>query len=206
VALALEGLGRVAMAEGHHQEAYARFGERLRLSDEIGDRSLTADTLEGLATLAATLARRELAHQMAGSASALREEIGVPQSPLRRDLLDRWLPALQLELGEDGCARSSEAGQAMTIQQAIALALTTLESAMLLSQRQSEVSPQLAGLTVREAEVLRRVAKGQSNKEIAAELVLSVHTVERHITNLYAKIDTRGKADATAFAIRHGLA
>ena len=61
------------------------------------------------------------------------------------------------------------------------------------------------GLTSREAEVLRLVAQGQSNKEIAAELVLSVRTVERHITNLYGKIDARGKADATAYAFKHGL-
>ena len=60
----------------------------------------------------------------------------------------------------------------------------------------------MAGLTAREAEVLRLVARGQSNKEIAAELVLSVRTVERHITNLYGKIDARGKADATAYAIQ----
>ena len=65
--------------------------------------------------------------------------------------------------------------------------------------------PDVAGLTAREAEVLRLVAQGQSNKEIAAELVLSVRTVERHITNLYGKIDARGKADATAYAFKHGL-
>jgi DNA-binding NarL/FixJ family response regulator len=67
------------------------------------------------------------------------------------------------------------------------------------------VVPVVAGLTSREVEVLRLVAKGQSNKEIAAELVLSVRTVERHITNLYGKIDARGKADATAYAFQHGL-
>ena len=65
--------------------------------------------------------------------------------------------------------------------------------------------PLVAGLTSREVEVLRLVALGQSNKEIAAELVLSVRTVERHITNVYGEIDARGKADATAYAIRHSL-
>lgn len=66
-------------------------------------------------------------------------------------------------------------------------------------------APLVAGLTSRELEVLRLVAKGQSNKKIAADLVLSVRTVERHITNLYGKIDARGKADATAYACQHGL-
>jgi ATP/maltotriose-dependent transcriptional regulator MalT len=61
------------------------------------------------------------------------------------------------------------------------------------------------GLTAREVEVLRLVAAGLSNREIAEELVLSVRTVERHITNLYGKIDARGKADATAYALEHGL-
>lgn len=62
-----------------------------------------------------------------------------------------------------------------------------------------------AGLTSREAEVLSLIAAGQSNQDIAEQLVLSVRTVERHITNLYGKIDARGRADATAFALRHGL-
>jgi DNA-binding CsgD family transcriptional regulator len=62
------------------------------------------------------------------------------------------------------------------------------------------------GLTAREAEVLARVAAGRSNKEIAAELVLSVRTVERHVDNAYRKIGARNRADATAYALRHGLA
>jgi DNA-binding NarL/FixJ family response regulator len=54
--------------------------------------------------------------------------------------------------------------------------------------------------------VLRLIASGKSNGETAAELVLSVRTVERHITNIYAKINARGRADATAYALSHGLA
>ncbi len=62
------------------------------------------------------------------------------------------------------------------------------------------------GLTPRELEVLRLVAAGSSNGEIAAALGLSINTVERHVGNIYRKIDARGRADATAFAIRRGLA
>jgi DNA-binding CsgD family transcriptional regulator len=60
-------------------------------------------------------------------------------------------------------------------------------------------------LTQREADVLRRVAAGRTNREIAADLVISVHTVERHIHNAYQKISVRNRADATAYVIRHGL-
>src|SRR5690242_9587451 len=62
------------------------------------------------------------------------------------------------------------------------------------------------GLSRRELEVLRLVAGGESNAQIARRLGLSTHTVERHITNLYRKIGARGRADATAYALRSGLA
>jgi DNA-binding CsgD family transcriptional regulator/pimeloyl-ACP methyl ester carboxylesterase len=62
------------------------------------------------------------------------------------------------------------------------------------------------GLSARESEVLRLVAAGESNSQIARRLGLSTHTIERHVANLYRKIGARGRADATAYAIRNGLA
>jgi DNA-binding NarL/FixJ family response regulator len=62
-----------------------------------------------------------------------------------------------------------------------------------------------SGLTPRELEVLQLVAGGETNAEIAHRLALSVHTVERHAANLYRKIGARGRADATAYAVRRGL-
>ena len=63
-----------------------------------------------------------------------------------------------------------------------------------------------AGLTRRELEVLRLVAAGETNAEIGRRLGVTVNTVERHVVNVYRKIDARGRADATAFAVRNGLA
>jgi DNA-binding NarL/FixJ family response regulator len=60
-----------------------------------------------------------------------------------------------------------------------------------------------AGLTSREVEILKLLAGGRTNREIAAELVLSVHTIERHLANAYRKIGARNRADATAFALRN---
>jgi LuxR family maltose regulon positive regulatory protein len=66
-----------------------------------------------------------------------------------------------------------------------------------------------AGLTAREVEVLRLVARGRSNQEIADELVLSVRTVERHIANIYDKIGASGRAAraaAASYALAAGVA
>jgi DNA-binding NarL/FixJ family response regulator len=62
-----------------------------------------------------------------------------------------------------------------------------------------------AGLTRREAEVLKLLASGMSNREISETLVLSVRTTARHVTNIYGKIGARNRADATAYALRQGL-
>jgi DNA-binding CsgD family transcriptional regulator len=61
------------------------------------------------------------------------------------------------------------------------------------------------GLTGREVEVLRRLAAGATNKQIATELVVSEHTVHRHVSNIFAKLGVSSRAAATAYAFRHGL-
>ena len=70
-------------------------------------------------------------------------------------------------------------------------------------ERRTEKYPD--GLTAREVGVLRLIAAGRTNKEIATELVVSVPTVERHITNIYAKIGARGRAEVVAYALNYGL-
>lgn len=61
------------------------------------------------------------------------------------------------------------------------------------------------GLTARELEVLRLVAAGASNKQVAGRLSLSVRTVERHLSNIYAKLEVGSRSAATAYAHRHRL-
>jgi DNA-binding NarL/FixJ family response regulator len=62
------------------------------------------------------------------------------------------------------------------------------------------------GLSARETEILKRVAVGRSNKEIARELWLSEHTVKYHLTHLYRKIEVRGRTEAARFAFERGIA
>ena len=61
-------------------------------------------------------------------------------------------------------------------------------------------------LSDREVQVLRLIASGLSNKDIAVRLVLSVHTVERHLSNIYAKIGARTRTDAATYAIERRIA
>jgi len=61
------------------------------------------------------------------------------------------------------------------------------------------------GLTKRELEVLRRLATGETNKDIAAGLILSVRTVDRHVSNIYAKLGVSSRAAAASYAHKHRL-
>jgi DNA-binding NarL/FixJ family response regulator len=61
------------------------------------------------------------------------------------------------------------------------------------------------GLSAREAQVLRLVAAGKSNRSIATELFISERTVERHVSNIFIKLDVSSRAAATAFAYEHQL-
>jgi DNA-binding NarL/FixJ family response regulator len=60
-------------------------------------------------------------------------------------------------------------------------------------------------VTAREVQLLRLVATGQTNKAIAAELVLSERTVDRHVSNIFAKLGVSSRAAATAYAYEHQL-
>ena len=69
----------------------------------------------------------------------------------------------------------------------------------------SSPPPALDALTAREAEVLRLLARGRSNAEIAAELVVSEHTVARHVQNILGKLRVSSRTAAAAFAFEQGL-
>jgi len=71
--------------------------------------------------------------------------------------------------------------------------------------QQSELDPSGQILTPREIEVLRMIAEGLGNKEIASKLSISDHTVKFHISSIFAKLSASNRAEAVTLGIRHGL-
>jgi DNA-binding NarL/FixJ family response regulator len=78
--------------------------------------------------------------------------------------------------------------------------------AVLAETGEAGTGPLPGGLTARQAEVLRLLAAGMSNKRIAAELQLSPATVERHLATIYRKLGLAGRVEAARYALAHGLA
>jgi DNA-binding CsgD family transcriptional regulator len=121
------------------------------------------------------------------------------ESPYERARVQVAMGRALAAVGDLGCARRElEAGRS-TLRQLGARPAADEVSHMLAPP------PLPAGLTAREVEVLRLVATGQSNAQIATVLVLSEKTVARHLSNIFSKLDVGSRTAATAYAFEHGL-
>jgi DNA-binding CsgD family transcriptional regulator len=107
--------------------------------------------------------------------------------------------AAYLQLGDAEGARF-ERGAAIRLFRDIGAALDLARVERLKADREAA-----GGLTPREVEVLRLVARGQTNRAIAQTLDISEKTVARHISNIFTKLDLSTRAAATAYAFRHGF-
>ena len=225
-ALVLRALGHAALGQGDRAAARAYLAENLAESlavarGEAGHgmvaAPLVAAALEGFAALAAAGARPARAARLAGAAAALRSRAHAPLEPARAAQLERELAPARRALGPERFAAPWAAGRALPLEAAVAYALEDAPEAPPAGLRPAAPSgggpghPRPGhpcppgGLTAREAEVLRLLAGGRSNREIAAALGLSVRTAERHVANVYAKLGAHGRAAAAAYAVRHGL-
>ncbi len=157
-----------------------------------------------LGELAASDARLAAARAHLDAALALAEACA---APCERALTLLAMAELYLHDGQSSAAHARiDEARAICLPLAATPALARADAlaARLTPARQARQDYPI-GLSTREVEVLRRIAAGESNREIAAALSLSVRTVEKHIAHIYNKIDARGRADAAAYAFRHGL-
>jgi non-specific serine/threonine protein kinase len=190
-ALALGGLLRVAASRGDVPLAIDRALDALRICLLIDDRFLAAMCIVGLADALQPGTRTA---RLLGAADALRTRVGA-----------KWPVLLAKEY-----RRASEAARGALAPEAFAVAYAegramSLEASVRDVEATGERRPQQE-LTAREVEVLRLVARGLTNQQVAAELVISERTARTHVSNILAKLDLRSRTQAALWAVREGLA
>jgi len=207
---ALADLGDVAHTQGNRAAAAGLYRESLTIRRHLGLRPGLAHALEGVLLLAAADGRLERALRLGGAAAALRAGTHGERPPAERDRLEAQLQRARRDLG-GGAAAAWAAGAALSPARAVTEALAALDAIAPAAVRAPAARSgagrprRPGGLTVRETEVLRLVAEGRTDRQIAAALVLSETTVGRHLTHIYTKLGVSSRAAATAVALRAGL-
>jgi non-specific serine/threonine protein kinase len=198
VAHALSGLGELALGRGEPARAADLWRERLEQTWDVWSLRWA---LECLAAVALAGGEADRAATLLGAAEAARERLGVDLPPHQRRDRERDAAAARALLGEAAFAAAWAAGRRLAPEAARAEAAKVGHPAAVVP------SPPVGhGLTPREAEVLRLVAHGKSDREIAEALFLSRRTVTTHTTNLFAKLGVTNRTEAATMAVRQGLA
>jgi DNA-binding CsgD family transcriptional regulator len=208
---ALDTLAWATLLRGEPHRAKAKFEENLTLSKELDDKATIKTSLDGLACIAGANGESLRAAKLLGSAEALIGATGFGLSPQESAMLEPYRASARSRLGEAGWDEALAEGRTMSIGAAIGYALSeegssTTTQSTTSEQPLSSTPDHPARLTPRESEVLRLVAAGVTNAQIAKELFVSPRTVETHLTSIYHKLGVSSRAAATRFALEHGLA
>lgn len=205
VIMTLHEQGAVALAQGDTAGAALYFTESLTLDKNLVRARSIVPNLVGLASLACVMQEYVPAVRLLGAVAALLDESHQVLELIEQKNYDQSLTEARAQLAATMFDSAWEAGQALPLTEAIAEGLSI---AALARSRVADnsTSSYPAGLTPREVEVLRLVAQGLTNAQIAVKLVISSGTVNAHLTSLYRKLNTSSRAVATRFAVEHGLA
>jgi predicted ATPase/DNA-binding CsgD family transcriptional regulator/DNA-binding XRE family transcriptional regulator len=196
----LHNQGYVAL--GTHDEVAARdlFAESLRRQHAAGNSAGIAEGLGGLAALATTQGRLERAARLFGAAETIRASNPAPIWPAERFEIDRHTELLRARLPAPIRTQLWHAGQAFSIEKAIAYALADEGPST-----PPKLPSRIGSLTEREREVTALIAQGATNRAIAEALIISERTVERHVANIFAKLDFGSRTQIAALAVEEGL-
>jgi predicted ATPase/DNA-binding CsgD family transcriptional regulator len=200
---ALSELARIATSRGDGASAQKLYEESLAVAIDLGDRFSVAQTLERLADVAVRLQQPVWAARLLGSAHTLREALGVPRPPMDVPDYERSAGAARAQLSAQAFASAWAAGQMMTPQQAVASQESPLPHK---HHTPATASPaDLDALTARELEVLRLVAQGFTDAQVAERLIISPRTVHGHLRSIYSKLNVTSRTAAVRYAVDHQL-
>jgi ATP/maltotriose-dependent transcriptional regulator MalT len=197
--------GRVLAA---HVQAELRLGN-------LDTAAASAEDLAELADVTGALLLRGMAAAARGSVLLARGDVDAALPLLRdaceicRELFCPYEAAetrVLLGLAARAVGDEETAGLELTAARAIFQRLDATPDVERVDTLLASDTPTPRGLTAREVEVLRLVARGRSNREIGAQLFISEHTVARHLSNIFRKLDVTSRSAATSFAYEHHLA
>ncbi len=200
LSLPLRHLGIVASRQGDYVRAEALYKDSLVQCRQVGEKWLISLCLEELAGVAGAQGVYARAARLWGAEETLRERLGASVRALYRADYEHGVQAAKRELGEKAFAAAWAEGRAMTLEEAVSYALQEVKGRTLPPAPRNP-----AGLTDREVEVLRLVARGLTDAQVAEELFLSRRTVNAHLRAIYGKLEVNSRAAATRFAIEHEL-
>jgi non-specific serine/threonine protein kinase len=200
----LNGLARIALRRGQFARAATLFAGCLALRWEQGDQTGSLSTMRGLADVARAAGRPEDAARFLAATAALGEAIGSTLTGAARERFEWAIDQVRRELGEARFAEAWVEGRTLTVEAAIAAGERL--GVALSGPHPAPAAATPGDLTPREREILRLVAAGRSNPDIAAALSISPRTVSTHVTNILTKLGLDSRAAAAAYAARHGLA
>jgi predicted ATPase/class 3 adenylate cyclase/DNA-binding CsgD family transcriptional regulator len=209
-ARSLYALARVATVQQDYAHSQALYEQGVKVARESGDKLTIIPSLEGLASAVAAQGNHAWAAHLWGAAEALRETIGAPLPPVERAPYHQAVTAARTRLGGHAFATAWAEGRTMSLEQALAAPGQVALSAPNQEEQSSSPTPASPppypdGLTAREVEVLRVVAQGLTNEQVAERLVISPRTVDTHLTSIYGKIGVSSRVAATRYAIEHHL-
>ena len=195
---ALELLVCARIARGDLDEASSALAELREVEALVGSRPLRAfaDVAEGM--LAAAAGDHERARTLLEDGVDRFERSGAPFEAARARI---ELATSLVALGRSDDARR-EASEAVARLRELGAAPEAARAESILETPGRRASP---GVTPREREVLRLLAEGLTNRQIAERLVVSEHTVHRHVTNILRKLGVTSRTAAAAHAVRSGL-
>jgi non-specific serine/threonine protein kinase len=208
VCMVVGNLGSVAEQAGDIERARTAVIESLLLARTLGYRWWIGWCLDQLGRVAAAIGEGERAARLIGAAAALRPSTGEPiRSGLQR-VQNEILIAIRSTVGETATEKALKAGAALPLHDAIVEALAVGgESSTPLASGETDpflLSPAAGVLTARERDVLRLVATGRTDREIAESLFLSPRTVNSHVASVLAKLGVSTRRDAVARAREQG--
>ena len=196
IAMSLDELSRVARSQGDYERTATLCAESLPIFQRLGVKRHLAAALELVAWVAGARSQHTRAARLFGAADAVRTEIGAPLPLNERPDYERAVAATQRALGPARYGVLFGEGQALSPSEAVALALTPESGAA------NDIGP---ALSRREHEVMLLLARGLSNREIAAELVVTQLTAESHVRNVLRKLGLDRRGQVAAWAAQHGF-